>query len=211
MRQVPIDEPGQRRRPALGRSHLRGWLTWTIMPGLLMGGCSVSSQNHPAPLPQSTVARPQSTVARPPSATGSTAPASRVIVFLIRDGRLVAVPRTPPNGVGVQRALAALQAGLSPAERSQGLHNAIPAGDKEWAVTMNAGVVLLRIPEGMDRLGTAQRVQAMGQLVFTAMAYPGVTGLQLTDGQQPVAVPTDRGELVNRPVTRDDYATIAPR
>lgn len=172
--------------------------------GAALVSCSVRPQDHPdviaiGPL---TAADQHTDV--------ETAPSSRqATVYFVRDGRLVAVDRHLPDGDPVARSLAALVAGPGPQDVA-GLQSALPSSTAAWDVAVAGGVATIAVPVDFDRLGARNEVVAVGQLVFTVTAHPGVRGVLFTSNGSPIEVPTDSGRLVARPVTRADYPTIAP-
>ena len=170
----------------------------------LSAGCSVRPQSHPVVLPsQPGVARAD----RPGDGTPTPAP---VTVFWLTGGRLVAAAKRVPGG-GLGAAMTALATGPSPAERRAGLRSALPPGLSHLDVSVSRGVVTVTVPPGFDQLGPDRQVAAMAQLVYTAMAQPGLVGVALADDTGPVDIPVDGGRLVPGPVTRSDYRDVAPR
>jgi spore germination protein GerM len=53
-------------------------------------------------------------------------------------------------------------------------------------------------------------VMAVGQIVYTVTAVEGVSAVELSVEGSVVDVPVDTGQLRSGPVTRSDYAAIAP-
>jgi spore germination protein GerM len=130
-------------------------------------------------------------------------------VFFLRDGRLVAVTRRLASGNSLEGAIDALVAGPTDQDPPD-LRTALPPSVTRLPATTTAGVATIEVPSSFDRIGARNEVLALGQLVFTAMAQPGVSGVRLSSGGVPIEVPVDGGQLVARPVTRSDYPSIAP-
>ncbi|GAB3871573.1 hypothetical protein GCM10028802_03200 [Terrabacter terrigena] len=80
----------------------------------------------------------------------------------------------------------------------------------EPEVDTQAGTARVAVPPGFDRLSMAVRQLAMAQLVFTITADTLADEVQLVSGGRVVAVPDAHGELVTHPVSRQDYADLAP-
>jgi hypothetical protein len=72
-------------------------------------------------------------------------------------------------------------------------------------------IARIEVPPGFDRLPVQEQINALGQIVFTVTADTLATGVQLVEDDKPVAVPDASGQLQDRPVSREDYAVLAPR
>lgn len=176
----------------------------TVVVSTALVACSVRPQDHPdvvAVGPLITAVHQTPTVAAPSS--------RQATVFFVGDGRLVSVDRHLPTGDPITRALEALVAGPGPQD-PEGLQSALPAGTTGWQVAVTDEVATIAVPAAFDRLGARNEVVAVGQLVFTVTAQPGVRGVLFTSDGSPIEIPVDSGRLVARPVTRTDYPTIAP-
>jgi spore germination protein GerM len=133
-------------------------------------------------------------------------------VFLVDDSRLVEVERVLPRGQGVEGLLDALARGPTGAEALDGFRSALPVGASSLDGTIAGRVATVELPAGFDELGLVDQVLALGQIVYTLTGYDGVRSVVFTDGQDAaVPVPSATGRLLNRPVSRSDYASIAPR
>ncbi|MGN6754222.1 MAG: GerMN domain-containing protein [Intrasporangium sp.] len=135
-----------------------------------------------------------------------------VQVYLLEGSHLFRVTRTVPPGPGMQPTLSAISATLSPDERAQGLRTALPPSVRPLRGSITGGdIAKIEVPPGFDRLPVQEQINALGQIVFTITADTLATGVQLVEDDKPVAVPDASGQLQNRPVTREDYAVLAPR
>ncbi len=108
-------------------------------------------------------------------------------VFLLRDGRTVAVPRRAPT---IEAAVRALLAGPTPAERRRGIRSAIPRGTPLLNIAIERRIVTVdlgaRYAAGRDEASLRTRV---GQLVRTVRAVPGVRAVRvLVEGGVPVGL-----------------------
>ncbi len=170
-----------------------------------LGGCSVAPQDHPVPWGTG----PLPGVTAVPAAAPPPGPRT-VTVFFLGPDRLVARTRSVPVGDPLREALAVLVAGPGPQSTPESLRSALPGSIHNLDVTVSSGVANVDVPDAFDRMGSHQEILAVAQLVFTVMAEPGITGLRLVSGGTPVELPTETGRLVSRPVTRQDYGSLAP-
>jgi spore germination protein GerM len=157
----------------------------------------------------SSTAAPTTTVAAEPLALG-------VYLYLDEPGQphrpgpfLAPVHREVPHTDETATAsLEALLDGPTADEASSlpALTTAIPEVTELLGVTMDGSVATVdlsaELGAGDDPAATAMGV---AQIVFTVTRLDGVTEVIIEQEGEPVAVPTSQGELVDRPVTRDDY------
>lgn len=170
-----------------------------------LGACGVGPQTEPV-----VVSTPPRIVAPAPTAAVTGEPLS-MQVYLLHGSDLHRVIRTAPAGPGLEPTLTALAAPLSGQEREEGLRSALPASLQPLRGVLAAGgVAEIEAPPGFDRLPVREQIAAMGQLVFTVTANTLATAVQLEVGDHPVAAPDATGQLLNRPVTRSDYAALDP-
>lgn len=166
----------------------------------LLAGCGLEATDQPVPVTVPATGGPPPSGA-PPGRGGP------VPVYLVRDDTLVAVLR---RGDSTGDALTALTAGPTPAEIASGLTTALGTG----AISVppdrqRPGTAVLAVTEEFAALAGASQLLAVGQVVWTATGVCCATRVEvLLDGRQ-LSLPTDDG-LVTRPVTRDDYRSIAP-
>lgn len=173
---------------------------------LLLAGCGIGPQADPV-----VVNLPPQTAVPVPTAVVTDVPLS-VQVYLLQGSHLFRVTRTVPPGPGMAPTLAAISAPLSPDEQAQGLRSALPASVHPLRGSITGGdIARVQVPPGFDRLPVQEQINALGQLVFTITADTLATSVQLVEGGKPVSVPDASGELLDRPVTRGDYAELAPR
>jgi spore germination protein GerM len=181
-----------------------------IVVTLLLGGCGVSTQTEPEPLVTATGDHPASRPAGiSPGPTGSAARTQDTEIYFTRDNHLVAVRRRIPLGAGPTERLAALVAGPTPAESAAGITTALPPVAAVEGRIVD-GVLVARLSPEFAELAGPQQILALAQLVYTATAEAGVTGLRLLDKGKPVQVPVGSGQLVSGPVGRPDYRVVAP-
>lgn len=190
------------------RRHLSRPLRWVLVAlafSALLADCTVGPQDQPVPVEVPHVTRRATT---PISATG--VPLT-MQAYLLRGDRLVRVERIVPAGKGIEPALSALALPLSRDEVAQGLRTALPITTSPMRGRLTeSGVALIGVPQGFDRLSVREQAAALGQIVFTVTADTLATGVQLVQGNRVLAVPDPTGELLTRPLTRNDYVALTP-
>jgi spore germination protein GerM len=90
------------------------------------------------------------------------------------------------------------------------ISTAIPDGVSLLGLTIDAGLATIDLSSNFaaddDAAAAAQRT---AQVVFTLTRFPTVDRVQFRQHGSPVSVQTGSGDLVGRPVTRDDYLEFA--
>ena len=168
-------------------------------------GCALSPQDQP-----DLVLLPTQT-GMATSGVSQPAVALTMQVYLIHGDRLQRVTRTVLPGKGMTPVLAALTAPLDEVELANGLRTAVPATMRPLAATVtDQGTARIAVPPGFDRLSVREQQYAMAQLVFTVTADTLASDVVLVNGSRVVAVPGAHGMLAAHPVTRQDYAELAP-
>ncbi len=193
------DGAGRRGDGRTGRSSpslLAGVVLFCVLA--LIAGCGPAAQGEPVPvLP----GRPEPGTPAPPRSTDV------VQIYLVRDGRLVAVPRT---GRSASDAVAALVAGPTPLDVETGLGSAILAHAVRLAGPPSPDVVTVEVTPEFAGLPERERFLAAAQLVWTTTEVCCATQVRAQLDARPLPLPTDAGP-VERPVRRDDYRSVGPR
>ena len=133
-------------------------------------------------------------------------------VHLIRGDRLQRATRPVPPGDGIAPVLRALTAPLNQVELADGLRTAVPATTHPLAATVtHAGTAELAVPPGFDRLSVREQ-QAVRHGTARLHRHRGRAGERRAARQRNrvVAVPDAQGQLAVQPVSRHDYADLAP-
>jgi spore germination protein GerM len=133
-----------------------------------------------------------------------------VTVFLVRGNSLVKVRRQTAVSSGFGPVVSALLKPLTVDDSDHGLRTALPVATSRLKVKVSTKVATVWLPAGFDHLAVADQILAIGQIVFTLTANSDVTAVGFTNGSRSINVPDDHGRLVAGPVTRGDYAGIAP-
>jgi hypothetical protein len=164
----------------------------------LVAGCGLAPEHEPEQVPASPV---DESALRAPQSTGV------VQIYLVRDGRLVAVPRT---GLSASDAIAALAAGPTSLDGEAGLSSVPLAGLVESAMAQDSDIVTVGVTPEFAGLSDREQYLAVAQLVWTATDVCCATQVRVQLGARPLSLPTDGGP-VQRPVGRTDYRAVAPQ
>lgn len=175
-----------------------------LLVSLLLAACSLGVQSSP-----DLVDVPRSTASAPATASASGVPLT-IQVYLLHGDRLARVARSAPPGLGLEPVLRALGAPIRPDEVAKGLRTALPESASALSGVVTGSTARITGPPGLDRLSVREQQAAVAQIVFTVTADSLATSVQLVSGGRPVTLPDGDGQLVDRPVTRDDYAALAP-
>jgi spore germination protein GerM len=126
--------------------------------------------------------------------------------------RLAPVRRTVPSitpRVAVEQVLVGVLPGDPPAYASS-----IPQGTVVLESTHENGILTLNLGPaegGITSIQGQNLLEAFAQIVRTATGVSGVQGVRFRVEGQPISPPTDAGAAeADRPVDRDDYASLAP-
>lgn len=178
-----------------------------------LAGCGVPVDQQPTALSRHGV--PFDLLAPTQSTTTITSVPSPIAVpvqiFLIGPtGHVVAVSRTvsvsPPDLATVLRALVA---GPTNVESAAGLQSAVTSQTTVLGANIAGGTATVNLGGTFGQIVGPPEIQAVAQVVFTASALPGVTGVTFELMGQSVEVPVASGALV--PVaTTAQFAALAP-
>jgi spore germination protein GerM len=132
------------------------------------------------------------------------------LVYFAKNGRLVASSRRLQPPVTVQNALRALSAGPNRLETAAGLRTALPDKNTFGRVSLSDGTARVDLARPFTSLSSSDQIVALGQIVYTVTARPGVGLVRFTLLGAPTEVPRADGSLTAGRVSRDDYLALAP-
>jgi spore germination protein GerM len=167
-----------------------------VLVAATAAGCGVAAEGEP----EAVLSRPLATPASPRPHTTDI-----VEVYLVRDGHLVAVPRTGRSVVDAVTALLAGPTDLDAEAELESLLASLPVG----LVSEDPDVVVIDVPHEFAALSARDRLLAAAQLVWTATDVCCATRVRILLDERPLPVPTDGGPVA-RPVGREDYQSVAP-
>jgi spore germination protein GerM len=134
----------------------------------------------------------------------------KVLVYFAKNGRLVASSRRLEPPVTVQSLLRSLSQGPNRVEITAGLRSALPDTSTFRRVSLSGGTARVDLARPFTSLSSSDQIVALGQLVYTLTARPGVGLVRFTLLGASTEVPRADGSLTATRVSRDDYLSIAP-
>jgi hypothetical protein len=183
-----------------------------VTAGVLGAACGVPIDSGPTALSRRDVpfgllapSAPMST-----TTTGPAPVAVSVQIFLLTpSGKLSGVSRDVPFPAPLSAILGALVDGPTNTEAAAGLQSAVPAQTDVLGAAVSGGVATVNLAGTFGQLVGQAQIDAVAQIVFTATALPGVTGVTFELAGQPVDVPTATGVDVPT-ANRSQFASMAP-
>jgi len=147
----------------------------------------------------------------PPAGSSDTPTGTPVEIYLYDSttARLVRTVSTLDDP-SVENVLRRLQ-DAAPAE-DRALPSGNPLGDAEVirSAELTRGVATVDLDESFRQLSGTSQLVALAEIVYTATARPGVGQVSFTIDGQAVDVTRSDGSLSAQPLTRRDYASVAP-
>lgn len=172
---------------------------------LSLTGCAITAQDQPEIVAAPRVSPDTNSLPAPGAVDLS------VQVYLVKGRRLARVTRSAKSGPGLEPVLQALGEPAHPDEVRAGLHTSLPESAAALRGTLaSSGTATMTLPTGMDRLSVLEQQTAAAQIVFTVTANSLATRVRLVSGGHAVPVPGADGQLIERPLTRADYASLGP-
>ena len=163
--------------------------------------CGVPDERAPRPIePSLVIGNP------PPKVPGSSMGAVVERLYLVRDGKLVAVERRVGSAGDVGALLADLAAGPTEEEHDAGLTSALTGTDLIAGVRLVAGTAEVTFRPQVG--GRTDDILAIGQIVCTLDARTDVDTVRFLQDGQVLKVPDAEGALTARPLTVADYQTL---
>lgn len=194
-------------------------LVLTAILGLLSAACADARSGSLGPVDDATpppTAEPSPTSA-PPTTPGP-GPDERTMTFEVwfahGDGPWLFVTRRTElfdPGIGAA-SLRALFAGPTDAERATGVSTAVPAGTELLGLTIGEGVATADLSgEYAAGGGSTSMFVRLAQLTYTLTQFGTVDGVLFTlDGEPIEGAFSSEGIVVDRPMTREDFADLLP-
>lgn len=162
-----------------------------------LSGCGVPLDDEPR-----AIVRTTSTPVDATPTTTSTPGGQEVTVYFVSEARLEGVPYPVKGEPSLSQALGyALE---TPAQGAPSdLVTAVPPGTKIRKVEVRDGLARIDLTGEMNDISGENQKQAFAQLVFTALAFPGVSRVRFLIDGKGVDAPTDEGNLAT--VSASDY------
>lgn len=186
----------------------RHWVVGAAVAGsvALLAGCGVGAERNanriePEQVPFGLLE---------PEPTTTEAQAGRpVTVYLLTGDRLLAVERTLPTDGTLGDLLELVVTGPTDAERALGITSAVPEGTIR-SVRTRRGVAQVDLAKAFGDLRSGDQILALGQIVYGLTAQPGIGSVSFSLDGDPIDVPRTDGTASDQPLSRDDFAALAP-
>lgn len=190
------------------RAHRVVALVVAVMVAALLPSCAVSAEDEPRTIAD----RVDDAFVPVPEVTSGDG-TSEVVVWLVRDARLEPVIRdvaAPPSSPidALEAALSELFAGPRAAEAAQGLRSAVPPDTELGRISVLGEVATIEVSQEIARIGGADEVRAVAQIVLTVTEFPSVRRVRLSVDGELLQLPLPGGELSPRPVSADAYDAL---
>lgn len=135
-----------------------------------------------------------------------------VPVYLVRSGerRLVEVSRTVTQSPTVNKAINALLDGPTEGEIEAGYRTSINPNAEIEVGQVEEGTVRIDLSDEFGDVPPEEQLLALAQLVYTATAITGVSGVRFTRAGEPIEVPLPEGTGAVGPVGREAFESLGP-
>jgi spore germination protein GerM len=134
----------------------------------------------------------------------------RVDVFMVRDDRLVSVPRDVPAPATLRSVLTALLDGPTNDEAKSGLRTAIPGKTSLISAAQDGSQGRVNVSDRLLDFEGQEQVAAVAQIVFSATVVPGIDGVVLSLSGRRVEPFAGDGTQISRPLQRIDFPFLFP-
>lgn len=169
----------------------------SVVMAAALAACGFSSDSGPRPIDLDQVPEASTTVA---AAAGP-----EVELWFVDGAALVplrAVVRDRAPGTVVE---ALIGRGV---DFGEGLRSAIPPATVVLGAVIEDGVATVDLSSAFTLVGGGEEILAVGQIVLTLASLEGVEGVRLLIDGTPVNAPVGEGELVDRPLTSEDFTVV---
>ncbi|MHB8262718.1 MAG: ATP-binding protein [Acidimicrobiales bacterium] len=209
--------PPKRRWSSAGSRRRIGRITRTstflATTALVLASCTITAQGHPSALPRKSIPfglMDKSPVNPLPTLKKALVEVPVTIYLVAATGRLWPVARDVAFPAPLDSLLNALASGPTKAESSFGLSTAIPQQAGGLVAKTVGSTAEVSLSPAFGVLSGPAQIQATAQIVFTITTLPGITGVSFHMKGHSIDVPNALGALLPGPVSRSDYASLAP-
>lgn len=184
---------------------------WVVLVAFLVGACGVPTDPAPRVVSAGDIPYGLLEEAPPPTVAPTTpaVPTAPVFVYFVKGERMFAVVRQVNADPSVAKALTALLFGPQEDEAVDGVRSAISPTAAIQARALDPATYLVDLSSEFAQGSVSEQVLGLAQVVWTATAIPGVTGVRFTLNGAPIQVPTPTGST-GEPVGREAFAEVAP-
>ncbi len=135
--------------------------------------------------------------------------ARTVVLYFVRKGDLVRQERPSDRPAEPAAVIRSLLEGVTADEKGADLTSAIPPETELRGIERGQdGVLTVDLGPQMSTITSTSALTAYGQIVFTATGLKGVTAVRFRIDGEPVAAPTEEGNL--EVARRTNYPELAP-
>ncbi len=127
---------------------------------------------------------------------------------MVRNGMLVAVPRSATAPPPIDNQLSDLLAGPTKPEREAGITSALTGLAVNPRVRLDTGEATVDMDSQPDDAGRNDQILAYGQIVCTLVSRPDVDAVTFYQKGERLGVPRADGSLVQGTLTCTDYASL---
>jgi spore germination protein GerM len=196
------------------RRRRSGWLGLLAVVLLLAGACSAPVDSGPKTIRSASI--PLGLRAETSSTTTTTVPTGEseevTVYFITQEERLQGVTRRVSAPVTVEKVLQKLFAGPTRAEaESLGLRTAISPETTILGAPVQNRIVTVDTSKNFAFGTNPQQIIAYAQVVFTAVDFEGVTGVQFAQNGRRVPVQAGDGSSTSTPLSRASFSELIPR
>jgi hypothetical protein len=184
--------------------------TALITVTLALASCALPTQDRaeridavPFDLTETTVSGPTTSLGPLEELTAETTQ-----IFLVQDGRLVAVSRP---AIGEPDEIIDLLAdGATDDEARRGIRSAVVSNEILALTAVEDRIATIDLAPSFTEIPASEQRLAVAEITYTLTGLPEIAGVAFTLGGRPTSVPRGDGTSSDGPVDRDDYAAVAP-
>jgi spore germination protein GerM len=182
-----------------------------LATAVALPGCGVRSDTEARDLSAGRVPygllddAPTTTTSKPTPAVAT----ADVLVFFVKDDRMIPKVRQVNAPPTVAKALTALLLGVQPDESREEVRSAIDPTAAIQARALDPATYLVDLSAEFAQGPSSEQVLALAQIVYTATQFEGVTSVRFTLDGVPIEVPTGTGSLTSAAVGRDAFEAVA--
>jgi spore germination protein GerM len=175
---------------------------------LVLAACGINAERSAHVIDPHSV--PSGLMSPASTTTQVLASTAHVAVYLEGEQHLVIASRTVAVPATLGSALAELAQGVTSAESAEGLVSPVSTATPISLTALNGGTAVVNVASSFANLGGQDQIIAAAQIVYTLTLFPGVGQVTIRVRGRPAQVPTETGRLSPGPLTREDYANLAP-
>lgn len=174
----------------------------------VVASCGIPQDSAPTVLPGGVV-NPALAAGdgRPATDIGSERTTADARIFLVQAEQLVSVRRSTPRR-DLAGVLTVLLQGPTEAEFGAGTRTAISPQTTLRSVRLEGDAAVVDLSGALVEVGGEEQILAVGQIVLTATAVPGVGRVRFLLEGQAVEVPRADGTLTSETLRATDYAAL---